>query len=384
MRVRTRLCLFTASPEPSGVGEHMLTLAAGLCDDYAVSFVCPQTPGGKAVLARARAMGLDTLALDMGDADRVGSPLVRWLRDRQIAVFHCHAGIAWEGHSGVYAARVAGVPTVIRTEHLPHSLIPDEAGRRHYRYLADELDALIGVSAAVGASYVTGGVSPEKVHVVRNGIPILPRRIGSPDVEMWKGLGLPPGSRIALTVARLTAQKGHGDLLEAVPRVLARVPEAQFVWVGEGPLARELRTRARSLGVATHVHLLGRRRDVATLLDASHLFVLPSRFEGLPLAPLEAMVAGVPVVGTDVCGTAEVVTNRVTGRLVAAGSPRLLAAAIADALERPDSARRWGAAGRLRVERHFTAERMVGETAACYEATRARHMQRAYEEIAAD
>lgn len=381
--MRTRLCLFTASPEPSGVGEHMLTLAAGLRDHYAVSFVCPQTPGGESVLARARAMGLDTLALDAEDMDRVGSPLVRWLRERRIDVFHCHAGIAWEGHGGVYAARVAGVPTVVRTEHLPHSLIPDERGQRHYRYLADELDALICVSAAVGASYIAGGVPTAKVHVVRNGIPIPPRRVAPANGEIWQALGLPPGSRVALTVARLTAQKAHGDLLAAVPRVLAQVPEAHFVWVGAGPLARELRTQARSLGVAAHVHFLGGRRDVAELLAAAHLFVLPSRFEGLPLAPLEAMAAGVPVVGTDVCGTAEVIANRTTGRLVVAGSPRLLAAAIAEALARPAIAARWGAAGRLRVERHFTAERMIRETAACYEAARATHGRYIYAETAA-
>ena len=151
---------------------------------------------------------------------------------------------------------------------------------------------------------------------------------------------------------------------------------------GDGPLARELRIQARSLGVAAHVHLLGARRDVAALLAAAHLFVLPSHFEGLPLAPLEAMAAGVPVVGTAVCGTAEVVANRVTGRLVAARSPRLLAAAIIEHLARPDLAQRRGAAGRERVERHFTAERMVRETAACYEAVRTRHWRGIYEEPA--
>lgn len=347
----------------------MLTLAAGLQDGYEVSFVCPATTGGRSLLARARALGIETFALDIEDADRVGSPLMQWLRVRRIEIFHCHAGIAWEGHGGVYAARVAGVPVVFRTEHLPYFLLGDAAGRRHHGYLVEELDCLIGVSEAVGESF-RAVVPREKLCVVRNGIALDSRHAASPNIPV--GLGLPAGSRVVLTVARLTEQKSHRDLLAAVPLVCARVPDAHFLWVGDGPMAVELRAWAQALGVAAHVHFLGGRRDVPELLAAAQLFVLASRFEGLPLALLEAMAAGLPAVGTNVCGIAEVIADGTTGRLVEAGAVRGMAAAITELLEQPDLAQQWGAAGRSHVEREFTAARMVRETVALYEAMRGR------------
>jgi len=165
----------------------------------------------------------------------------------------------------------------------------------------------------------------------------------------------------------MVRQKGYQDLLEVVPGVSARRPDARFVWAGEGSLEGELRARARALDVEHAVCFLGRRADVPDLLAAADLFVLPSRFEGLPLVALEAMAAGLPVIGTRVCGTSEVVLDGVTGRLVPPGAAPELTAAILEALEQPERSTRWGAAGRERVEREFSAGRMTRETIAVYE-----------------
>src|SRR5438874_1365932 len=127
----TRVCLFTDSLEPSGVGVHMLTLAGELRERYGVSFVCPPTPSGAPVLARAAEMGLETLALDLSPDAGAGGVLCAWLVARGVEVFHCHAGIGWEGHAGVYAARQAGVPVVVRTEHLPYLLTNPQEREDH-------------------------------------------------------------------------------------------------------------------------------------------------------------------------------------------------------------------------------------------------------------
>ena len=361
------LCLFTDSVEPSGVGEHMLTLAAELRHQYRLSFVCPPAPSCQPFLERARALGIETLALAVRSGRHRRRVAVRqlaaWLRTRRVEVFHAHAGIIWEGHAGVDAARTAGVPTVLRTEHLPY-MIANWCHREQYQRTLPRVDRVVCVSEEVGASFLAKGVPARKLRVVRNGIRPRPIRVDRAGVRAR--LGLDPSARIALTLGRLTRQKGHHSLLKVIPSVITRAPETRFVWAGRGPLEHDLRAEVRRRGLEQHVRLLGQRDDVPALLAASDLLVLPSRFEGLPLVVLEAMAAGLPVVGTRVCGTTEAIADGVTGRLVPIRDRAALAEAILQVLERPALAARWGAAGQLRVAREFSAGRMVGETAAIY------------------
>ncbi len=359
------LCLFTDSLEPSGVGVHMLALSAALRHSYRIVFACPPTPGGAPLLLRAQRMGITIHPLRVRGGGRP-QPL-DWLRTERVAIFHAHAGIAWEGHAGVAAARAAGVPVVLRTEHLPY-LITDRVQQDHYRDTLRLVDRVVCVSEGVRASFQRAGVPVRLLHVIHNGI-ALPPRVPSPPARerLRTALGLRPDDHLVLTVGRMTEQKGYGDLLEAIPTVIRHVPQARFLWAGDGPLREALRARIRAQRLAAHVHLLGRRDDVPGLIAAADLFVLPSRFEGLPLAALEAMAAGVPVIGTRVCGLSEVICDGVTGRLVTARDSVALAAAIQATLEQPGIAAAWGRAGRLRVEREFSAARMTRETAALYE-----------------
>ena len=357
------VCLFTDSLEPSGVGEHVLTLAAELRGDYCFSFVCPPSPGGDPLLARAEALGLEAIPWAVNRPD-LRRDFARWLRDRNVALFHGHAGIGWEGHDGVYAARDARVPVVLRTEHLPY-LITDDGQRRDHWDVIEAVDCLLAVSEDARMSFREAGLPPSKLRAVRNGITLRPVREGATDVRAE--LGLPADAKIVLTAGRYSEQKGHCYLVEAIPAVRERLPDAHFVWVGSGPLEDDLCACIADKDLNACVHLLGKRGDVPELLAASDLFVLPSLFEGLPLIVLEAMAAGKPVVATNVCGSAETVRDRQTGRLVPPRDPDALAGAILEALTQPDLAAAWGRAGRRLFEREFTAARMARETAALYE-----------------
>ncbi|MGI8588283.1 MAG: glycosyltransferase family 4 protein [Chloroflexia bacterium] len=363
--MKLHLCLFTDSQEPSGVGEHILTLAGDLAGRYRVSVVCPPTRGGCRLVERVGRLGLETLVLSAcyHERDAVRT-LARWLRETDVGIFHCHAGVGWEGFGGVEAANAAGVHWIVRTEHLPY-LLTHPVQREDHARTVRLVDRLICVSAEAGKSYLRAGVPKQKLRVVRNGIRL--QSAFADRSEVLACLGLPPSARIVLTVGRFTEQKGHSDLLTALPDILQRVPEAYFVWVGEGDLEGELRTQARVLGLVEHVRFLGRRDDVPELLAASDVFALPSLFEGLPLVVLEAQAAGLPVVGTQVCGTSEAILDGITGRLVPPGDARALAEAIAGILERPELAARWGEAGQRHVRYNFSAERMARETAAIYE-----------------
>jgi glycosyltransferase involved in cell wall biosynthesis len=362
---RRRLCLFTASPEPSGLGEHMLTLAALLRDRCEVAFGCmPDGPGAR-LLARARTLGVETLPLD-GRGDR-GDPEIRrlraWLRERRIEIFHMHAGTGWEGHTATFAAWEAGVPAVIRTEHLP-DVIADPDERRSHQRLLTCVDRLICVSAGARASMLATGAPLAKLALVRNGI--IPPSVRADRADVRRRLGIPPDAPLALTVARFTEQKGHAFLLDAVPAILAAAPNARFVWVGDGPLRPELTRAIREYGLDRAVLMLGQRVDVPDLLVAANCFVLPSLFEGLPIALLEAMAAGLPVVATRVCGNEEAMIDGVTGRLVPPRDPAALAAAMLEAID-PVVGPVWGRAAQARQARAFDARRMARETAAIYE-----------------
>lgn len=365
------VCLYTDNLKPSGLGEHMLALAAELRGRYALSLVCPPSPDGLGLMQRARAMGVETFGICLPEERGGPARLGGWLGDRRVRVFHAHAGNLWEGHDGsVPAARAAGVPVIVRTEHLPDLTDAPwfaDAPWEHadYEREIEPVDRIICVSREARASFVRRDVPAHKFRVVRNGIE--PRPAVRDRATVLKELDVPPQARVVLTVGKLTVRKGYRTLVEALPAVAEHEPEAYFVWVGEGALKDELRGRADALGLGGRVRFTGHRGDVPDLLSASDLFVLPSLAEALPLVVLEAMASGLPVVGTRVCGTSEAVRDGVTGRLVAAGDAGALAAAITEVLGNPRLAARWGAAGEALAGREFGAGRMARETAAIYE-----------------
>ena len=377
----------------------MLTLAAELREDYALSLVCPPSPGGQQLLDAAADIGLEVLGLEVRGPGSAAKQLTEWLTVQRVQLFHTHAGVAWEGHDAIPAARAAGVRGVVRTEHLADLTsvfsveeLPDliyspyhrdgtrldvktlttmvESNRAEHRRRIEPVDLIICVSAGVRDSFTASGVPVDKLRVVRNGIP---PHAGGSAARARQRLGLDDAARIVLTTGRMIDVKGHHYLLGAVPAVLEQMPDAVFVWVGGGPLEAELRERVQTLGLEDSVCFAGERNDVPDLMAAADLLVLPSLVEGLPLVVLEAMASGLPVVGTCVTGTSEAVVDGVTGRLVPPG--RLtgpsdasgIVAAITQVLEDPVRAAQWGAAGRAMVERDFNAARMAAETAKVYQ-----------------
>ena len=353
------VCLYTDSHEPSGVGEHMLTLASQLVRRYRVLFACLGTRAGPHLLERARHIGCETLTTSSDE-----TTFEQLLIAKQASVFHVHAGIAWEGQNGISQARRAGVNAIIRTEHLPY-LLTDARQQEEHRASIQLADRVICVSHGVRRSYLKAGFSAHKVVTVRNGITVRPARNAGTMIRAH--LGISSECKLALTVARFSHQKGYSFLLNAVPRVVATHPHVRFVWVGSGPLQPDLERLVQDRGLRERVLFLGHRVDVPDLMTAADVFVLPSLFEGLPLVLLEAMAAGVPIVATGVCGTSEVIRDRCSGRLIPSADDDAIARAIIEVLDNPELAARWAAEARKSVERDFNAARMAEETAAIYE-----------------
>ncbi len=359
-----RVCLYTPSADPSGMGVHMLDLAAEYLPGVEVSVMCWPTAPGHRVLDRAAALGAQTLALPHPRDPAFADTIVAFLQDRPADVFHVHAGTGRENFDGARAARRAGVPTVVQTLHLPW-LLRSRGKRRPFFRSLHQVDRLIAVSEAQAGTYDRIGVPPGRMTIVPNGVGARSLALGRRAAR--ERLGLDPDQPVVMTVGRLTVMKGQRHLVDAVPGLVARFPELVVLVFGQGHLHARLTEQARALGVGGAVRLLGHRPDARSLLAAADVFVLPSRHEGMPLVVLEAMEAGLPVVATRVIGSEEVVADGETGLLVPPEDPPALRTALATLLGDPALRSRMGRAGGRRYRAQFTRQRMAAQTLAVYD-----------------
>jgi glycosyltransferase involved in cell wall biosynthesis len=211
------------------------------------------------------------------------------------------------------------------------------------------------------------GLAPGTVVTIPNGVDA-----AAFDPALWPREGARRALRLAVdedtvgVIAHLSPVKGHADLLAAMPRIAAARPRVRLLVVGDGGLRPELEARSRSLGLDERVVFAGASEDVAPVLAALDVVVVPSHTEGLSNALLEAMAMARPVVATAVGGNKDAVEAGVTGLLVPARDPEALAAAVLRLLERPEEGRRLGEAARRRVLADFSLERMVKGHEALY------------------
>jgi glycosyltransferase involved in cell wall biosynthesis len=205
-------------------------------------------------------------------------------------------------------------------------------------------------------------IRASRIVTVPNGASLTPASQSSLRDELQLGAG----DRLAVAIGNLYPVKGHGYLLDALARLATRVPRLHVAIAGRGDLEAALRARARILHVDDRVHLLGLRSDVPNLLAGADVFVLPSLSEGLPLALLEAMMAGRPIIATAVGEVPAVLSNGRAGVLVPPGDAEALANALAGVLSDPALAHRLGGAAARRAAEEYTFEKMMGRYVALY------------------
>lgn len=202
------------------------------------------------------------------------------------------------------------------------------------------------------------GVDPSRIAVIENGVDLAAFPLASEPSrrEARAALGIDAATPVILVVAGLRPEKAHDVLLGAVARMKAEGRRVRVLLAGDGELRATLQSLAESLGIGADVEFLGVRRDVARLLHASDVAVLPSVSEALPLALLEAMAAGTPVVASAVGSVPEVVHDGETGLLTPAGDPHLLSRAIGYILDDGARASHMRARARSLVEARHTIE----------------------------
>lgn len=361
-----RIVELVPSLDVGGAERLAALLAEGLTTlGHEVTVVSMYAAAGSWIEAELRAAGIDLRFLDKkpGLDPRMIVRLRRVLRDLQPDVVHTHL------HTLKYAWPAAGFrgPRMVHTVHnlAEHEV---EAHTRAVHHLAFRLGVIpVAIGEAVAGS--VGGVYGRRPrHVIPNGIRVSDFRSPAGTRERMREtlgaqLGFAPEATLLLTAGRLNEQKNHAGLLKAFASPV--LSNAHLLIAGEGELLPALRARAVDLGVATRVHFLGVRRDVAALMAAADAFVLASNWEGNPLVVLEAMAAGLPVVATDVGCVSELVSPE-TGRLVPRSDPPALAAALASLVEEPVLRAALGARGAEVAAARFDAAVMASAYSALF------------------
>jgi glycosyltransferase involved in cell wall biosynthesis len=217
-------------------------------------------------------------------------------------------------------------------------------------------DHICPVSEAVASALERALIPRRKITVVQNGIDVEKFSTGTPSL---KDLARYKDKLIVGYVGRLVREKGLDVLLRAARGVVTQVPNAEFVFVGEGPEREALQVLANNLELHKHVSFLGPRSDLPDLYASFDIFVLPSLGEGMPLVVLEAMAAGRPVVATEVGAIPRVLRDGTLGLLVQPNDSGALKSALLELLQESEKRSFFGRAGFEAVRNSFSAMAMA-------------------------
>jgi len=348
-----------------GAEEMVLNLVRHLPDRFEPAVMCINQAGPIGEEIRRTGVPFAVLGLTPG----VSRPLdVLRLRDavQAMAPDIVHTFLLTGSLYGRFAAMMSGVPIVIGTEvNIYEKKKPLHA--RLERWLMNGTDAVIASAESVKEHYIAQvGADPAKVGVIYNAVDWAQLQTTMNRVEFRTSIGVPLDAPAAGIIARLTEQKAHRVLFEALAQDPALAP-MHLVVVGDGELRNDLHSRAESLGIFNRVHFLGARRDLGNILGAIDIFTMPSFWEGLPLSMVLAMGAGLPVVASRVAGIPEVVHDRVSGLLVDAGDATQLADALGALVHDGALRARLGAAAREYVRPRFGVDGYVAAIAGLYD-----------------
>ena len=322
---------------------------------------------GSAIAAAVRDATVVELPMG-GDLDVFwGGPLRKLIKAHAPGVVHVHSRRGADLVGGRCARRTS-VPAVLTRR--VDSREPAWWARLKYR----PYSVVAAISSAVESELVDRvGLDPGRVVRVASAVDTgRYRPDASARARLAATFGIPPESIVVGVVAQLIPRKGHSLLLDGLPRVIARHPEIRVLFFGRGPRERMLRRRIAQRTLERHVQLAGYRDDLAGLLPGMDLLVHPALREGLGVAVLEAMSAGVAVVASDAGGIPDIIQHERSGLLFAAGDRRALQDGILALLGDAALRRRLAGAGRERVESRFSVQRMSRRYVEVYNRVRTR------------
>ena len=361
---RLKILHLLVSLPVGGAEDLVAAIVRGLNPErFAAEVACIGFPGPVGDELQAAGYPVSCLGLDLQRASfwRLVAEVRRLLKELRPDLLHTHLY-----HPNLYgrlAALGLGIPVVAAVH---NSYARAKFHRRLWNYLLSWTTARVVVGSAQVWEDVRhyDGVTPARLLLLPYGICLEDLETSLSRQEARQTLGV--SGFVLGAVGRLEEQKGHLNLLEALAQVRQELPEATLLLVGDGRLRPDLERRARELGLAERVRFLGTRRDLPLIYQALDLFVQPSWWEGLPLALLKAMGAGLPVLATRVSGVREVINDGGNGRLVEPGDAAALARVLLELYRQPERRARLGAAARLTIQEGYSLEAMVAQLEQLY------------------
>lgn len=360
------LHLFVTLPV-GGAENLLLSILRKLDAERFASVVC--CIGERGIVGeQVAAMGIPLVELHLlnkGGMDRRVVPaLVDLIRRERIDLVHSHLYHA--NFYGRLAAKKAGVAAVasIHNTYTKHKL------HRQFInwYLGRHTAAIIAGSEEIKRDVVRYDHVPESlVEVIPNSVDLSRSHSALSREQARERLDIPDSAIVLGTVGRLEEQKGQRYLIEALALLRAQGVNALLLLVGEGREGAALKALTASLGLEQQVMFLGTRDDLGDLFRAMDLFVMPSLWEGLSLAMLSAMAAGLPVVATSVGGVPQVLGEDEYGFTISAGDAAALAARIAQCLADPSGMALMGKKAAQHVRDNYSDEAMVSKVQAVYD-----------------
>jgi glycosyltransferase involved in cell wall biosynthesis len=348
-----RIALMIECDGPGGAELMMLDLASELRSRGHAVLPVNLANGTGWLGARFEAAGFQPATFAIRSAVDLGAvrSLTSILRDFRADVVHSH-----EFTMAIYGAAAAPRAGARHVITMHGGLYYASAWRRRValRWAAQRSDALVGVSVATAAALERILGAGRRAVVVPNGIP---QRSGVRD-RVRRELSIPANELLIVAVGNLYPVKGHAVLLDALAMLGDRAGWHLAI-AGRGEEEGRLRAQSAAAGIDERVHILGFRDDIPDILAAGDIFAMPSLSEGLPLALVEAMSFGLPVVVTRVGGVPEVVTDDVEALLVPPSDAGALASALRTLLDDADLRRRLGDAGRMRAQRDYAIATMA-------------------------
>ncbi len=357
------------SLSPGGTERLVIEICRHLAGHVDSIVCCLDEPGAWAAELAQLNIPVVSLSRQPGFHPGLALQLARVIKTHKVDVIHCHHYSPYV--YGLLATLIHPRVRLVFTEHGRLSnVLPSRKRKMVNPMLAWWPARLCAVSADLKQHMVTEGFPGRRLHVVYNGIDAGQRPKPTQRLAARQALGLARDAFVVGTVGRLDPVKNLPLLLRAHRLLLDQHPQARLVIVGDGPEREALHADVQALGLGDSVLFTGYRADVRAVMPAFDAYANSSTYEGVSLTILEAMAAALPVVATEVGGNPEVVIDHETGRLVP-GQARAFASALLEMARNPLGRYTMGEAGRWRVKRHFSIDRMVQQYAAVYLGTRA-------------
>ena len=252
---------------------------------------------------------------------------------------------------GAIASRWSKTPTVLSRR------VDNPEARWVMRLKYALYDHVITISQAIRTVLIAGGVEPDKISCVHSTVDY--QRYAQPGDASCLPEQISPEKPIIAMLAQFIKRKGHHQLLDAIPAILEKHPDTQFLLCGKGALEAEIAQRVETMGLQNWVFLPGFIHSIEKILPCFYALVHPAQMEGLGVSLLQASAAGVPIVGADRGGIPEVVRDKVNGFLIDPDQPEQISDAVIRLLDRPNLRKQMGINGQALVKKHFSVETMI-------------------------